>query len=519
MTADKNDTILRKLLSWQTILSLLFSIILVFGSGGIGLRNLPSQRQEVYAQEDSDFGAFPDESVPIQGETDTFPDESVPPETVTTAQGEICDNFFDDDGDGFVDSDDPEGCTPVGGGQSNFEICDDLIDDDGDGFVDSDDPEGCTPVDKCDLVREMRAQDCPVEEGQPIFEICNNFFDDDGDGFVDEDCPIPIPSDTTTPTFPPENVNGSTTFPPENVNGSTTFPPENVNGSTTFPPENVNGSTTFPPENVNGSTTFPPENVNGSTTFPPENVNGSTTFPPENVNGSTTFPPENVNGSTTFPPVEPFCNPENALSGAQLAFEPSSSKCNVPPLVQVCIDGSLPDTFGLCPDGSSPQPAQTPVSRQISPYLALTDPGDLRVKRLRRYVQSSLQWILKIHLILFVLQLVTRPLSLPAVLNREMSHWLRTLPIPVTVNVDIPIGKPTGSISLEVSATGQVTGSHIARPLHLHAEFVLRLLVAYLLFQCLLAHNFSTLSKDMKAITIARILKLIVMPPELKIVT
>ena len=152
-----------------------------------------------------------------------------------------------------------------------IEICDNFFDDDGDGLVD---------------------EDCPTSVpsgGQPggsqtVFEICDNFFDDDGDGLVDEDCPTSVP---------PENVNGSTTFPPENVNGSTTFPPENVNGSTTFPPENVNGSTTFPPENVNGSTTFPPENVNGSTTFPPENVNGSTTFPPENVNGSTTFPPEN----------------------------------------------------------------------------------------------------------------------------------------------------------------------------------------------------------------------------------
>ena len=155
MIDSRNDTTSRQFLSWRSIIAILFSVMLVLGSSGIGLGGLflqQQQRREVYAQEDPNF--------------DTFPDESVPPETDTTAQGEICDNFFDDDGDGFTDSDDTENCPPVGGGQPNFEICDDFIDDDGDGFTDSDDPEGCTPLNRCDLIREMRAQDCPVEEGQ-----------------------------------------------------------------------------------------------------------------------------------------------------------------------------------------------------------------------------------------------------------------------------------------------------------------------------------------------------------------
>ena len=38
---------------------------------------------------------------------------SVSPEAAMSAQEEICDDFIDNDGDSFVDSDDPEGCTPV----------------------------------------------------------------------------------------------------------------------------------------------------------------------------------------------------------------------------------------------------------------------------------------------------------------------------------------------------------------------------------------------------------------------
>lgn len=153
MTTAKKGVVLRKFLSQKVIVSILFAIILISGaSGNIPLR-MSSRQQVAYAQEDSDFGSFTDESVPVQEETNTFPDDSVPPETGTTAQGEICDDLIDDDGDGFADADDPEGCITLG---------------------------------SRDLVREMRAPDCPVES-QPI-EICNNFVDDDGDGLVDEDC-------------------------------------------------------------------------------------------------------------------------------------------------------------------------------------------------------------------------------------------------------------------------------------------------------------------------------------------
>ena len=71
---------------------------------------------------------------------------------------EICDNSFDDDGDGLTDTDDINDC-PISTellGEENMteetsgravtngtDICDDIIDNDGDSFVDSDDPEGC----------------------------------------------------------------------------------------------------------------------------------------------------------------------------------------------------------------------------------------------------------------------------------------------------------------------------------------------------------------------------------------
>ena len=44
-------------------------------------------------------------------------EESFAPAPIT-AQIEICDNFFDDDGDGFVDAEDPESCSQSEGGEN-----------------------------------------------------------------------------------------------------------------------------------------------------------------------------------------------------------------------------------------------------------------------------------------------------------------------------------------------------------------------------------------------------------------
>ena len=153
MTTIKNDIKSRKFLSWQAIVAISFSVLLVLGSSGIGLGGLSLQQQQqprqAYAQEDS-------------GETNTFPDESVPPETDTTVQVEICDNFVDDDGNGFTDSEDPEGCTP--------------------------------PSLTCVQAEILVNPDCPTSGSQPTFEVCDNFVDDDGNGLIDEDCPTPVPS-------------------------------------------------------------------------------------------------------------------------------------------------------------------------------------------------------------------------------------------------------------------------------------------------------------------------------------
>ena len=70
---------------------------------------------------------------------------------------EICNNGKDDDGDGFIDSEDND-CTETGTECSNGK------DDDGDGFIDGDD------------------LDC-TETGTE----CSNGKDDDGDGFIDSD--------------------------------------------------------------------------------------------------------------------------------------------------------------------------------------------------------------------------------------------------------------------------------------------------------------------------------------------
>ena len=117
---------------------------------------------------------------------------------------EICDNGIDDDGDGLIDSDDPDcviseicnnGIDDDMDGEVDegcIEICNNGIDDDGDGDIDGNDDdcimggEICTngTDDDGDGLVDGWDPDC-----NPGVELCNNNFDDDGDGLVDSDDP------------------------------------------------------------------------------------------------------------------------------------------------------------------------------------------------------------------------------------------------------------------------------------------------------------------------------------------
>ncbi len=81
-----------------------------------------------------------------------------------------CEDAIDNDGDGFIDLDDP-GCDTTDP-EDHWEIggeCDDRVDNDGDGMIDMDDPE-------CDSLGDP-------SEGE--FSSCNDEWDNDGDGWID----------------------------------------------------------------------------------------------------------------------------------------------------------------------------------------------------------------------------------------------------------------------------------------------------------------------------------------------
>ena len=119
---------------------------------------------------------------------------------------EICDNFVDDDADGFMDAEDPESCSPAPTTEeegavvpettmtTEVEVCDNFVDDDADGFMDAEDPESCSPAPT--TAQEgavVPEQAVPSAANATTLEICDNFFDDDGDGLTDtddiSDCP------------------------------------------------------------------------------------------------------------------------------------------------------------------------------------------------------------------------------------------------------------------------------------------------------------------------------------------
>ena len=137
-----------------------------------------------------------------------------------TPQLEICDNTVDDDGDTFVDCDDPDcadecvadvyGCTDSNA--NNYDVlataddgsctydpgvenCSNGIDDDGDTLVDCDDPDcdacvvdvyGCTDssATNYNALATVDNGSCTYPPGSDP-EICDNGLDDDGDTFVD----------------------------------------------------------------------------------------------------------------------------------------------------------------------------------------------------------------------------------------------------------------------------------------------------------------------------------------------
>jgi hypothetical protein len=127
---------------------------------------------------------------------------------------EICDDFVDNDGDTLIDTDDIQDCAPSGGevgaatGEEDglgsespgaaitaqAEICDDF-DNDGDSFVDIEDPEGCSPAIEPEVGAIPEQSEQSVNNATAL-EVCDNSLDDDSDGLTDtddlNDCPIGI---------------------------------------------------------------------------------------------------------------------------------------------------------------------------------------------------------------------------------------------------------------------------------------------------------------------------------------
>jgi cysteine-rich repeat protein len=120
------------------------------------------------------------------------------PEDLPCCEGEVCDNGVDDDGDTYVDCDDPE-CAELSECLPGDELCGNGDDDDRDGLADCDDPDceghaSCAAPELCDngLDEDLDGfvdcddADCAGDPACPgVAEICDDGDDDDGDGLVD----------------------------------------------------------------------------------------------------------------------------------------------------------------------------------------------------------------------------------------------------------------------------------------------------------------------------------------------
>ena len=309
----------------QTILGALFSVTLVLGTSGVGLTNSPLQ---VYAQE------------------------------VSTS--EICDNFVDDDEDGFMDAEDPESCSPateqgqVEGGAvpppetiTQVEICDNFVDDDGDSFADFDDPEGCSPATE---QGQVEGGAVPPPETITQVEICDNFVDDDGDSFADFDDPEGCS---------PMSVEGNMTAA-ENMTGEPAVPiPENMTAA-----ENMTGEPAVPiSENMTAA-----ENMTGEPAVPiSENMTAA-----ENMTGEPAVPiSENMTAAEnmTGEPAVPI--PENMTAGGEELSALGGTTLSAASACSVSITGGTATMFSgefasLRADvtGATPQKFQWKVENQ-----------------------------------------------------------------------------------------------------------------------------------------------------------
>ena len=130
--------------------------------------------------------------------------------TTTTSGVEICDDFEDNDGDGFIDLADADCAAPATQGtvtapttpatpplqsppppttttpqeptqqEPSVEICDDFEDNDGDGFIDFLDNDCAAPSTLGTITAPTGRQ-----QQEPSVEICDDFEDNDGDGLID----------------------------------------------------------------------------------------------------------------------------------------------------------------------------------------------------------------------------------------------------------------------------------------------------------------------------------------------
>jgi hypothetical protein len=99
------------------------------------------------------------------------------------------------------------------------EICDDFVDNDGDGYIDYDDNDCAAPSTLGAITAPPGQQGeqppSPPPQEEPGVEICDDFEDNDGDGFidlVDADCVAPLTQGTVTaPTTPPPTSVTNTT--------------------------------------------------------------------------------------------------------------------------------------------------------------------------------------------------------------------------------------------------------------------------------------------------------------------
>ena len=116
-----------------------------------------------------------DEPLDIDNDCDGFVFVNAPFAVASLASTGNCDNFADDDGDGWIDAADPDCTTSTAESGLSFTACNDGADTDGDGLVDSADPQ-------CDSGFDN-------DEVSASPDDCANGTDDDGDGWADIDDP------------------------------------------------------------------------------------------------------------------------------------------------------------------------------------------------------------------------------------------------------------------------------------------------------------------------------------------